>query len=104
DIESFDWINPLMIGIAYKKYDDFDKCISKFYTYFTDIAEFCSYIFEDEQPMDMFFAHFGGKFDFQFLIDEMFDDTEKYFIHGMIPRGSGLLCMSVSTFTREKSV
>lgn len=102
DIESRDWIDPLMIGLAYKLYDDDDKCIKKFYTYFEDIGEFCSYIFEDEQPMDTFFAHFGGRFDFQFLIDEMFDDVEKYYIHEMIPRGAGLLCMSVSTFERTK--
>lgn len=104
DIEATGWVTFLMIGLAYKLYDENDKCIKKFYEEFTDISEFCSAIFEPEQPNDIFFAHFGGKYDFSFLINELFDDTEKYFIHGMIPRGSGLLCMSVSTFTREKKV
>ncbi|MES2354400.1 MAG: DNA polymerase [Pseudomonadota bacterium] len=102
DIEATGWVNFLLIGLAYKKYDENDKCIGKHYEEFQDISEFCSACFEDDQPNNIFFAHFGGKYDFSFLINELFDDTEKYFIHGMIPRGSGLLCMSVSTFTREK--
>lgn len=103
DIESAKgWINFLVIGLAWKKYDDDECLVDKRYEHFLNLAEFCDFIFEEEQPHKIIFAHFGGKYDFSFILREYFYKHENYHIHKMIPRGSGLLCFSVSKFTRQK--
>lgn len=104
DIESSRWINFLVIGLAWKKYDDNDEVEEKKYLYFTNMAEFCEYVFEKEQPHDTIFAHFGGKFDFSFALKEYFFMSDKYHIGTIIPRGSGMLCFEVSTFTIEDEI
>lgn len=102
DIESAaGWINFLVIGLGWKVYDDDGIEKEKRYEYFENMGEFCSFIFEDAQPNNRFFAHFGGKYDDSFLLKEFYHSPDKYYIHKIIPRGSGLLCFSVSTFTRE---
>jgi len=104
DIESSKWINFLVIGLAWKKYDDEDQVTEKKYQYFLNMAEFCEYVFTEEQPHDTIFAHFGGRFDFSFAIKEYFLMSDKYHIGTIIPRGSGMLCFEVSTFTTEDEI
>ncbi len=101
DIESTKWINFLVIGLAWKKYDEEDQVTEKKYLYFTNMGEFCEYVFTDEHPHETVFAHFGGKFDFSFALKEYFLMSDKYKIGLIIPRGSGMLCFEVSTFTTE---
>lgn len=100
DIESSNWINFLVIGLAWKEYDDDDKLKKQTYRHFLTMSEFCDFVFSKEQPHENIFAHFGGKFDFNFVLKEFFNKRDKYFIGEMIPRGSGLLCFDVSTFDR----
>ena len=90
DIEASNWVNFLIIGYYTK--DSGDLC-----HLFEDMNECVSWLFEDMQPHDTIFAHFGGKYDFQFLLKEFFAQRDRFYIDGMIPRGSGLLCMTVST-------
>lgn len=103
DIESMNWIDFLVIGLAWKLFDDDDQEIDKQYRYFLDIGEFCDFVFSDEFPCVDVFAHFGGRFDFSFLIKEYFKRHQKsIWIDRMIPRGSSILNVPVHTFTREK--
>lgn len=102
DIESFKgWINFAVIGLAWKSYDDDGNETEKRYEYFLTMAEFADFIFESEQPHEQIFAHFGGRYDFSFILKEYYFNHDKYHIGTIIPRGSGLLCFEVSTFTTE---
>lgn len=100
DIESAaGWINFLVIGLCWKLYekeDDYRIPIEKVYHAFQNLSEFCELVFEEEQPHDIIYAHFGGRYDFSFILKEYFFMNEQYHIHRMIPRGSGLLCFSIS--------
>lgn len=106
DIESRRWIHFLVIGLAWKTHDkESGEVIDRQYHYFKNMTEFCEFIFDKElQPHDTIFAHFGGKFDFSFILKEFFFSSDKYRIGTIIPRGSGMLCFEVSTFTREDEI
>lgn len=99
DIEASQWINFLVIGAAHKTYDHEIEDEKK-YTHFLHMGEYCDYVFSSEHPYDLVFAHFGGKYDFQFIMKEFFIQRDKYIIHNIIPRGSGMLSFKVSTFKR----
>lgn len=79
DIESSKWVNFLVIGF----YDG-----SKF-SYFSNLSDFLDFVITNYEG-ESIFAHFGGKFDFIFLIKEILKDG-KYTISDFIPRGSGIL-------------
>ncbi len=98
DIESLRWIEMLVIGFYGKLQTDDGKIVFEDEQYFENMFEFCDYCFESRQPFDQIFAHFGGKFDFQFIMKDFYSMRDKYHMDGMIPRGSGLLCFTVSTF------
>lgn len=99
DIEARDWIGFLVIGFAYKFYEE-GVFKEKRYEHFLNLREFCDFVFEDQNPINVIYAHFGGRYDFSFLLQEYFFAYQNYYIHKMIPRGSGLLCFSVSKFKR----
>lgn len=97
DIEVREWVHFLVIGY-YTKFRDEDGCLKDEVLHnFTTMAEFCDYIFTSEQKHSVIYAHFGGKFDFNFILKELYYRPKDFHIHDMIPRGSGLLCFSVST-------
>lgn len=104
DIESAaGWIHFLVIGLAWKIINALGIA-EKHYHYFTSMAEFADFLFDDLQPRDTIFAHFGGRYDFSFILKEYYFRHEQYHIGELIPRGSGLLCFDVSTFTREDEI
>jgi len=84
DIESRNWIEFLIIG-------HFD---GKRFRHFDNLKDFFEYCFSHDH--DTIFAHFGGIFDFLFLLNHALGDS-KYRLESIIPRGSGILC-----FTLEK--
>lgn len=95
DVESKKWIEFLMIGVygptvRSKHTEGFE------YQYFTELGSFFSYIFNNYAGMDIF-AHFGGRFDFLFIIKEILmqnagvSENERIHITEMVPRGSGIL-------------
>lgn len=88
DIESYEWINFLVIGY----YDGYDK----YYKYYENLETFVTEIFDRsyESGVDNIFMHFGGKFDFNFVIEAVLK-TDRYCVNDMIPRGSGLLSFSI---------
>ena len=101
DIEASDWIKFLVIGYYSKIRDsETDEPLEEKFETFERMADFCAWIFSDEQPHNIIYAHFGGKYDFNFILREFYFMHEYYYIDGMIPRGSGLLCVSVSTVKR----
>lgn len=87
DIEAANWIDFLVLGY-------FD---GETYKAFYSLEKFIEYVFRlraDSRPVTIF-AHFGGKYDFLFLINTLIE-MYGYEISNCIPRGSSLLCFDVS--------
>ena len=88
DIESEEWIKFLCIG-HYDKYTDAVETFESIRKYLDFIFRHCP-----EHNIDSIFAHFGGKFDFNFIIkDAML--SERYQVSNIIPRGSSILTFSI---------
>lgn len=90
DIESYDWINAYAIGLYYDEiYKEFigDDCIKQFLE-FVLTKKFRGY---------SFFAHNGGKFDFNFLLQNNLKDFEI----DIIRSGSRLIQIS---FKKNKQI
>lgn len=81
DIESMKWTNFLCIG-------HFD---GEHFWWFKKMDDFIDMVRDTRQKI--YYAHFGGKFDFMFLFQWMVVRPDVR-IEGMIPRGSGLLCFT----------
>lgn len=135
DIESYQWINFVMIGLTNgETFQDFSVSKSEYEKWlkfkpilasggrcppgpFTaPIMQPCFRRLPPARPtktikpcMERFFeylvsdgvdkqiyAHFGGKFDFQFLLDYLLWN-EDWRVENIIPRGSGILCFDAST-------
>jgi len=94
DIEVKKWVHFLCIGSFYN---------GKF-KWFKDIRDYLDFLTEDEECPDIIFAHFGGIFDFTYLIREILNKKKerkyKYVLKDMIPRGSGLLCFEVDVIDK----
>lgn len=102
DIEASDWINFLIIGFYgiedfYKQKEDTEPTDRKEYLrLYEDMDQFCDFVMSEECPFSTIYAHFGGKYDFNFIIKSFFLRRLEFEIDGMIGRGSGLLCFSVT--------
>ncbi len=85
DIETKQWTEFIVLGF----YN------GETYLEFRTLAEFVNYIEGNTEylPRD-FYAHFGGKFDFNFLLNE-FIQNPKAEILRIVPRGSMILCFDV---------
>jgi hypothetical protein len=97
DIESRNWIDFVVIGA----YSD----ATEGFTYFDSLEKFFEYIFECD--LDVWFAHFGGKFDFLFLLQYLFSKKGKdagYRLRAIIPRGSMILTFSVYKEGEDKVI
>lgn len=89
DIETMKWTKFICLGyFDGAKYNEF-RSLKKFFD------------FLPSTEVTNIFAHFGGKFDFLFLLRELLRDTRKIKITNIIPRGSSILCLSVSIDGRE---
>ena len=91
DIETHEWTNFIVGGFYCLKTD----------TYFTNesmiglldsMMEHC-----EKNKIKTVFAHAGGKFDFNFLLDAVFNYPvrDHYCFERMIPRGSGMLSLTI---------
>jgi hypothetical protein len=88
DIEAHSWINHVVSGfydIKRKRFEYSDNLNDLLF----HIVRYCS-MYEIENV----FAHNGGKYDFNFFLQEFLFD-ERFIVSGLIPRGSGLLCFTV---------
>lgn len=96
DIEAYKWIQFLCIGY-YSQYDLDDGTRGEILEIFEDMHEFIEFVFSEGNPYDTIMAHFGGKYDFNFILKALFELGERrYHIHDIIPRGSGILCFKAS--------
>jgi hypothetical protein len=93
DIEAHKWIRFKLIGFYDGETYQYFKCMSEFFDF---LAVEHSKTIEANKKGEIkmkIFAHFGGKYDFNFLLQELaleLDETWK--IGDLIPRGSGILC------------
>lgn len=83
DIESMNWVNFIVIG---------HTSDGKDYYEFRSIKKYFEWL--GTTKIRTIFAHFGGKFDFMFLIRELLKN-EKYKIGSIVPRGSSILYFDV---------
>lgn len=90
DIESMNWTTFLCVGA----YD------GKIFEWWKSNSEFLDYV--KESDVEIWFAHFGGKFDFMFFLQEIVMVRKDIIVRDMIPRGSGLLCMDVIFLDEKK--
>jgi hypothetical protein len=88
DIEAHKWIDFKVIGLYGPDND---------YKYFLNLGDFFRYLVSDEIPKKKIFAHFGGIYDFMFLLNWLvLENKEGQFEVGdIIPRGSGILFFDV---------
>lgn len=97
DIEVDNWTKFVCIGF----YDGFTDT----YAWFDDMAKFLDFCFDHCQKnnIESVFAHFGGKFDFNFIIQAIVK-SRKYGIGSMIPRSSSILCFDMleGKFSKKK--
>jgi len=82
DFEASKWINYLCNGY-------FD---GKNYSEFTDLTDCFDFLHETDIPN--IFAHFGGIYDFLFILGWIFDNND-YSLKSLIPRGSAILCFTI---------
>lgn len=82
DIEAFKWTDFRVIG--WYNGEEFHE--------FRTLWEFFEFCFEQRETT--IFCHFGGIYDFLFLIKNA-HSHKHYRIESMIPRGSGMLCFDV---------
>lgn len=79
DIESANWKDFLCLGY----YD------GKNYETFFSLSDFLKFLFTTKTQN--IFAHFGGIFDFLFLLQEILESNGEFKFGKIIPRGSGIL-------------
>jgi hypothetical protein len=95
DIEAYKWIKFRILGV----YGPND-----FYQEFRCLRQFFNFLVEDGQDKQIF-AHFGGIYDFMFLMKQVvFDHDDSFEVTTIIPRGSGVLSFDViyrDTYTNE---
>lgn len=82
DFEASKWINYLCNGY----YD------GKNYSEFTDLSDYFDFLHETDIPN--IFAHFGGIYDFLFILGWIFDNDD-FDLKSLIPRGSAILCFTI---------
>ncbi len=93
DVESRDWIHLLMNGV----YD------GRNYIHFKCMLDSLDYMFST--GIEHWFAHFGGKFDIQFMLDAVISDNSDFYKVGdMIPRGSSLFCVEILQTKSNKRI
>jgi len=92
DIEAKNWIEMVLIGYYTAIKDPESGLVMDEIMLQTEsMSEFMEFIFSKDQPHNVIYAHFGGKYDFLFLLDYFIKNLDEYHAYDLIPRGSGLL-------------
>jgi len=89
DIETMNWTKFIVLGF----YDGTE------YREFRSLKKFFEFL-SQEQRTETIFAHFGGKFDFLFLLKEILRN-EKYKVEALVPRGSSILYFNLECGGRK---
>lgn len=91
DFEGSKWINYLCNGY----YDGKD------YLQFTAMDDYLEYLHQPSE--NIIFAHFGGIYDFLFILKFLLDSDE-FTISDIIPRGSSILCFKVTSYHTRNTI
>jgi len=89
DIESANWTNFLVAGV----YDGTN------YSHFYSVENLLDYCFS--RGFRHVFAHFGGIFDFLFLLQSCLENSERFRFSDIVPRGSGILQFKIHLLDRS---
>lgn len=92
DIEATKWKNFLIMGYQGLTSSGIE------YKEFLSLKDFCDFLFSEENKCDDIYAHFGGIYDFLFILEYVYSN-EKYKVKDMIARGSGLLSFKLENFS-----
>lgn len=83
DIETMNWTRFIVLGFyTGEKYHEFRT-----------LKKFADFIKQQKQGLNCF-AHFGGKFDFLFLLKTVLEDSD-FKVQNIIPRGSSILGLEI---------
>lgn len=66
----------------------------EFYTWFDNLKDYFNFLFTVQDNTDIYF-HFGGGYDFLFLLDYAFRNHKSYQVEELIPRGSSFLSVKI---------
>ena len=96
DIETQDWIN-YVCGEVYW----FDKASNEQSFETPEISALMMKCFElaAKDGVTNFLAHYGGKFDFLFFLEELLLADDNYVVENIVPRGPSILCFDVTLNT-----
>ena len=87
DVEASDWTGFLVMG-HYDKY-------SKKFRYFIKMDDYFNFIFSKENITDIVYFHNGGRYDFQFIFEDVVGNP-LYKIDDFVPRGASILSFKLS--------
>lgn len=97
DIEARKWLHHVISASYWEGCDDeYDQN----FNFHKSVSDFLAYLFSEECRMTEVWCHFGGIYDFLFILQEVFlkDDI---FVEKMMPRGSGLLQIVISNGSKK---
>ena len=98
DIEGSDWINHVVSGSYWEGWSDelgtFDEYDTNL-NFHKSVDDFLKYLFSDDCKMTEVWCHFGGIYDFLFILDRVFNGRG-YEVIEMLPRGSALLNFKIT--------
>lgn len=97
DIEGRDWINHVVSAF----YTYHEEEMTEQLVFFETLEEFIDFCFSQDNIVDEIFCHFGGIYDFLFILNEVFHSHEKVQIKKMMSRGNSLLSFTIESNDRE---
>jgi len=102
DIETINWTEPYAVGLYYK-----DTKNKKIYKEFEDkncILEFLEFFLTKKFRGNVCYAHNGGKFDFNFILKELFQNKyqDKYIIEPM-RAASRIIQISIKSYSTTET-
>jgi hypothetical protein len=98
DIEAHDWIEFIVGGI----YD-----ARGFETFGYDdggFIEMLNYLWAEDNETDVYFCHFGGKYDMLFVFDTLIKSEGRFDFEKIIKQGSRILTMSVTMRGTDRKI
>ena len=100
DIESRNWSEHVVSAFYTKDKDGFE--VLEFFKRVDDFLEFC---FDyDRNPCEEIWCHFGGIFDFLFILNEAMFYHKRFDVKEIIPRGSGMLSIKVFSVKNNRHI
>lgn len=90
DVESRGWINEVCCAAAWR--DSQGSLVGK---HFKDVYEYIDFIFTKDHSYNCVYIHGGGIFDFDFILNAVFNLSEEYVLGENIQRSNGFLLFKI---------